>query len=398
MSGPGRVSTPRYVAVLLGVCIACALAVGTAGTWQLLSAYRASTAAADNTAQLLRIQDIQTSLLQADAIATNAFLVGGLEPRSQVDAYNAALNRASTTITDAAEAQPADRAALARLTTVVVQYAGTVEQARANNRQGLPVGAEYLRQASAALRSDGLPILDALAQADAGRATAEMAAVGPAVPLAIGVAALVVLLGCQALLAVRFRRVLNPAVVVGFVLVVAAAVVATAALQARIDTGARIAHGSFAHVRDLATAKIQGSDAKSYESLTLVAHGSGSAYEVEWQQTAADVSASLAGDPGVRDDWRRYETAHRLLRGDDDNGHWEDAVASAVSGGAANRAFTAFDRAADQALDTATATATDELRASRNTALPLAAAVAALTLAAIIATSLGFARRLEEYQ
>ena len=33
-----------------------------------------------DTAQLIRVQNIQTDLLSADAAATNAFLVGGLVP------------------------------------------------------------------------------------------------------------------------------------------------------------------------------------------------------------------------------------------------------------------------------------------------------------------------------
>ncbi len=42
--------------------------------------WQANGRAADNTEQLVRVQKIQSSLLRADALATNAFLVGGLEP------------------------------------------------------------------------------------------------------------------------------------------------------------------------------------------------------------------------------------------------------------------------------------------------------------------------------
>ena len=55
--------------------------------------------AEDDTEQLVRVQKIQTNLLRADATATNAFLVGGLEPPAQRAAYDEAL----------AEVQRADR-------------------------------------------------------------------------------------------------------------------------------------------------------------------------------------------------------------------------------------------------------------------------------------------------
>ena len=41
-----------------------------------------------NADQLVRIQAIQTNLVQADADATNAFLVGGLEPAGQRADYD----------------------------------------------------------------------------------------------------------------------------------------------------------------------------------------------------------------------------------------------------------------------------------------------------------------------
>ena len=44
-------------------------------------------------AQLIRVQQIQTNLLIADATATNAFLVGGLEPPAQRAPYDQAMLR-----------------------------------------------------------------------------------------------------------------------------------------------------------------------------------------------------------------------------------------------------------------------------------------------------------------
>ena len=151
-----KMNTPQRLRLLsLGVVVA-GLVIGLIGA--LTFAYLAvslSRAKAD-TAQLIRVQKIQSNLLSADATATNAFLVGGLEPPAQRAAYDEAMSSTSSLIAEAARAQPADGVALAALNQQVVNYAATIEQARANNRQGLPVGAQYLRNASAQLRSDDI--------------------------------------------------------------------------------------------------------------------------------------------------------------------------------------------------------------------------------------------------
>jgi hypothetical protein len=151
--------TPRRLRLLsLGVVVAgVVVALLGALTFSYL-AFSLSRAEAD-TAQLIRVQKIQSNLLSADATVSNAFLVGGLGPPAQRAAYDQALSSTSALIVEASQAQPADAAALSALNEQVVSYAATIEQARANNRQGLPVGAQYLRNASAELRSTALPIL-----------------------------------------------------------------------------------------------------------------------------------------------------------------------------------------------------------------------------------------------
>ena len=96
----GRRRSPRRHAIRRGSC-SRARSSGTPGRMRILGAIaivaclvfgvvalprgrRGSTPtssdARDNAAQLVRIQTIRTSLVKADANATNAFLVGGLEP------------------------------------------------------------------------------------------------------------------------------------------------------------------------------------------------------------------------------------------------------------------------------------------------------------------------------
>ena len=110
---------------------------------------------------MVRVQSIHVDLLRADAVATNAFLVGGLESAEPAPATRAPSRGVAAGIAEAAAAQPADGNALGALDQRVQTYAALVEQARSNNRLGLPVGAQYLTQASAGLRADALPIVDA---------------------------------------------------------------------------------------------------------------------------------------------------------------------------------------------------------------------------------------------
>ena len=61
----------------------------------------------------------------------------------------------------------------------MLDYTGDMELARANNRQGLPVGGAYLRKASGELRLTTLPIVDELVSANSTRARDAMDAHHP---------------------------------------------------------------------------------------------------------------------------------------------------------------------------------------------------------------------------
>ena len=293
--------TPRRLRLLsLGVVIAgVVVALLGALTFSYL-AFSLSRAQAD-TAQLIRVQKIQSNLLSADATATNAFLVGGLEPPAQRAVYDQALSSTSSLIVEASQAQPADAAALSALNQQVISYAATIEQARANNRQGLPVGAQYLRNASAELRSTALPILDNLVSSNAARAADEMdARIGYVIPV-ISLLALVVLIVGQIWLARRFRRTINVGMLAGAAALFVITVGGLIAVQQLSSSLSSISNGSLAAVNTAADARIDANNAKSNESLTLIARGSGQAFEDAWKSSADSVA-------------RQYPAPHRPAR------------------------------------------------------------------------------------
>lgn len=396
-------NTPQRLRLLsLGVVVV-GLVVGVVGA--LIFSYLAlslSRAKAD-TAQLIRVQKIQSNLLSADATATNAFLVGGLEPPAQRAAYDQAMSSTSSLIAEAAQAQSADGAALAALNQQVLSYAGVIEQARANNRQGLPVGAQYLRNASAQLRSEALPILDNLVDANAARATDEMKAGAGYIVLIISLVGLVGVIIAQVWLARRFRRTFNVGMLASSIvlfILVAGSLIIVQQLRGALN---EISSGSLAAVNTAADARINANNAKSNESLTLIARGSGQAFEAAWKSSANSVAESL-GDlsdkPELVSQWQAYTDVHTDIRKLDDGGRWDRAVARATGSGrdSSNTVFAAFDGNLASYLDGVSQDASNSLADEQPVMIVAAILILLGGLAAALLGRWGMAERLKEYR
>lgn len=401
--------TPGRMRLVSAGLVVVGLFVGLAATTSLQAADGALTRADANARQLVRLQQIQTSLVNADADASNAFLVGGLEPVAQRRDYDHAIEQALTQVAFAARAQPADGEALAALNTAAERYTSGVQQARAANRQGLPLGAQYLREAGADLRSTALPLLESLTSANAERVQTEYAGARRAwaaltVAGVLGLAAVLAALVWLARLTHRYVNVpLAAAGAVVLVVLVAGVVVLTSVAS----TVAQVRDGPYAQARALAQARVAAFDAKANESLTLVSRGSGATFEKAWQASAATTASALdravaAGtDPaGLGSGWTAYSGLHGAIRGLDDGGRWDEAVAAATTrdAGSANATFAAFDTRSAQALDEAgRATSSGLDRARRG----LAVAGWLGPLMGLLAAALawwGLAQRIEEYR
>jgi hypothetical protein len=401
---PGRM---RVVA-LLAVVVTLGFGLGAGQAFR--SASGALERAGADADQVVRVQDIHTNLVRADAAATNAFLVGGLEPAVQRTAYDQAVTAASGLIAGAARAQPADGAALAAVNTDLVRYAGGVEQARANNRQGLPVGAQYVTEASAALRAPGgaLQQLELIAAADSARVPRELDAAKRALLWLVlpGLVALVVLAGAMLWMARRTHRYVNlplagatVAVLVGLV----AGWVVLAGVSTRVD---EVRTGPYAAALATAQARVAGFDAKAQESLTLIKRGSGSSFETRWQQLDTQVrshSDEARDITGADLGWADYARAHVALRRLDDGGQWEQAVAAATAPGgtspaSTDRPFSAFDRATQQLLQSTSGDALARLAAPGGWLVLAGALGLLLGLLAAAASWWGVSQRLQEYR
>jgi hypothetical protein len=405
----GMAGTPGRLRAVGIISVVATLLFGLAAGQAFRSADGALGRAAANSDQLVRIQAIQTNVVQADADATNAFLVGGLEPAAQRADYTEAVASASRLIAEAAQHQPADGNALGALNESLIAYTSQVEQARANNRQALPIGAQYLKSASAALRADALPLLTNLGEANDARVTEEFDRAGRSALWLVlpGLLALVVLGLSLAWLARRTRRYVNVPLAAGALVVLVTLVLGTVGLLSVKQSVDTTRDGVYAATRSTAQARIAGFDAKSNESLTLIARGSGAAFEKAWQASSSAVKAEVARlgqNPAAagRDPlpWGAYADAHAQIRALDDAGDWEGAVklATGQEDATGNATFAAFDTASDQQL-TGLSDQTSQQLDGTGGWLPLAGVLGLLAgVIAALCAWWGVSMRLEEYR
>jgi hypothetical protein len=160
--------------------------------------------------------------------------------------------------------------------------------------------------------------------------------------------------------------------------------------------------GSFADVNTAASARIEASNAKSNESLTLIARGSGAAFETAWKDSSAQVTEDLdrLGGSAPTAEWNAYRDVHTEIRALDDGGDWDKAVALATGTGedSANTVFNTFDARLAETLDQASQQAAAGL-SGRQPGLIIAAVLALLGgLAAALLGRYGVAARLREYR
>jgi hypothetical protein len=353
-------------------------------------------------AQLVRIQTIRTSLVKADANATNAFLVGGLEPADAHAGYVEGINSAAVTLAAASNADAGSAKELEAVNKVLAVYTGLIESARANNRQGFPIGAAYLRQASKSIRDDALPPLETLVSAERKRVDSSASTVGSAQDeaLLLLVGVIVCLLLTQIWLFRRTHRMFNPPIALASVLVLVAGIISLAVIgwsRSRDDTARR---GAYTQTVALATVRIDGFDAKSSESLTLIARGSGQPFEDRFKSVTAEARTALGAvaDRRTKSSFATYLARHAAVRAADNGGKYEAAVAMATGNGAANAAFGEFETTSGRALTTQSTQLSDDLAHARFPLLVLSLLLLVAGVIAAIVARRGIAQRLQEYR
>jgi hypothetical protein len=401
---PGRLRVAGIATVLACLLLGIFAFVAASSRAGALSDARA------DSAQLVRVQTIRTNLVSADANLTNAFLVGGLEPPAARAAYEQGIATAAQTLAEASGNNTRDAATLAGVNDVVTRYTGLVESARANNRLGFPLGAAYLRQATDLLRSDALPQLEGLDRSVQSRVNHAYAASADATAWLVAglVVSLVALVVAQVWLAGRTRRLFNLPLVAATAIVLVVGIVLSGVMWWSLNKAKSTRSNAYFSTLALATARADAFDAKSSESLTLIARGQGQPYEQRFKNEADNAQAILArAAQGGNNDiataakaFDDYRTVHKQIRAKDDGGDWDAAVALATgsSPDGANAAFQKFNDASGQALQRSS-TQLHRYLDDAHGPLPVFAWIALVAgVAAAVAAARGISVRMREYR
>ena len=393
---------PRQLGRMRILSAVVVLAFAALTVLQLILAGQSLQTAAQDTAQLVRVQNIKANMLRADALATNAFLIGGLEAPEQRERYDESLALVSRGIAEAAQAQPLDRDVLVELNEVVLRYSEGMAQARATNRQGLPVGAGYLRDSSSLLRDRGVVLVDALVEANTERAGQSLNAHVPILLALPAIAALVVLGLMHQWLARRFRRRINTGLAGAAAAVLVLGIAAFAVSAAQAGANAHLREHDYATAVTGSEARSDANAAKTNESLRLVARGSGQAYEEAWVAFSGDVTDALDRpelSDAPRADWEEYVTAHDEVVRLDSGGDWDAAVTRATQreDGSASMHFSSFDAGMERLITESAATTSSTLRGGSPAFIVTTIATVIGGLAAAALAWRGVTARLKEY-
>ena len=275
-------TTPGKLALVSTVVVVGALCFGLVATLAVHSRGRAAHAARTQTEPLLvQAVTLYDSLSDANATATTTFLTGGLEPAQRRAHYLQDLRLATgslTTLTREVSGSSPAHAAVRTISDELPVYSGLVESARANNLQGFPVGAAYLRQASALLTQTILPAANQLYAIEAQRLGDDYrsgTSNGPLLAVAIAVAfSLVTLIAAQIFVAGVSRRILNVWMLLATLVILGVSVWTVVGLLGERNALIRAQRNGSDSVEVLTASRVLLSRAQSDQSLTLVNRGS----------------------------------------------------------------------------------------------------------------------------
>ncbi|MFI8354263.1 hypothetical protein [Streptomyces cyaneofuscatus] len=367
---------------------------------------------------------IYRSLADADTMAAGGFLAGAQEPKAVQEQYRKDIEEAARLLVKASANTDSSTSSWREITTlneVLPVYTGLIERARANNRQGLPLGGAYLRYANQKMTDELLPAAERLYAAETGRLDRDAADARrwPFLSLAAGLVVLGALVWMQRRNYRRTNRVFNHGLLV--------ATAATSVVLLWLAVGHTVARTELRSAMTqgqesldvLNNARINSLKARANENLTLVARGAvltadGSADQYETDYTTgmkalreqlkeaerlADDASGSAPVAQAAKSVTEWQERHRKARATDDQGDYEGALQQII--GAEDSTGQSFQQV-DSALRTALAHEQGEFTAAaedgRGALRGLPTGAAALAVLGAVAAILGINRRLSEYR
>ncbi|WP_244876554.1 hypothetical protein [Winogradskya consettensis] len=413
-----RRTTPGRLRLRLTALVTVALLTGLVAGITAASAGSGTDDLGDRAQPLLvEAETVWTALADADTTATQAFLAGGLEPADLTQRYEADLDRAAQAIASASRLSPETSEAgqaVRELSIGLPQYTALVASARANNRQGLPLGASYLSSASELNRVTLQPRAEALlhaAQVEVdGSYSSARSSLWSALLTVLLIVLLAMLLITQVQLSARTRRTFNVPLAAATVVTALLGITTLTILTIQRDHLHNADEGGSRPVALLAQARILVLNERSYEALTLVGRAGDDDNETQFKDTVQKLAGVLdeteRSVQGTRAEeslesaqeyHQEYLAAHKEVRALDDQADYAGAVKLAI-GTETTRTFQRLSDSLSKALDDRKDVFTHESSvAGRGLGLltvlgpALALAVAALAVA-------GLRARLEEYR
>lgn len=426
-----RTTPGRYR--LWSLVAAAVLIVATVTATASATTMRSSTRRAENNSGpvLVATQQLVSSLAEADAAASAAFLSGRSGDPEQRRLYEQALARAGQQVDDIAALagqDPAIRTVLGRISVQITQYAGLVEAARASNKSGSADANGYLISAvtlAGQVVGGDVKGLTDVTQADLVRDENHRRR-GYYLAILALVAAIAVLVLGQVTLVRTSRRILNLPLVVATVLSVVAVgwlVDADRTSGSALAGARRDGYDSIVLTAQLGSA---GFGAKANETLAVITGDASQrvAADADAQRVAtAPVTASVAdsirrgqgaGAPGgllgqaataadtARERaavteaalrWQRYETTVATLRSAPN-----PAAATAIAVGQASSDFNGFNFSVESILGQNRGQFLSGLAAAAHRTSRVPTGVLLLLLAALAAAFWGFQIRINDYR
>jgi hypothetical protein len=393
-------STPGRLSLIILVLAIAALASGALTTWSVNRQERALEDLATRSEPLAHAaQEVYRALQDADATAASAFLSGGLEPPQLRDRYEADIAQAQAALSVATASSPDLTATLAAQLPV---YTGLIETARTNNRQGFPVGAAYLREASGLMRTQLLPAAQELYRAETDRvAGAQHEANFPWGSMSVALAFVIALVLTQRYLTRKTNRLLN----VGLLIATGAAGLSllwATTVSVLVINDVADSRTASEKVDVLAQARIATLTARGEETLTLVARGAGQVYEKNFVEVSEKLEGQLdqakrlddteAVDQAMRH-FRQWQQVHQRIREADDAGQYNDAVALID-----NPYFDSLDQDLVRAIGEARQDFSDEVAVARASLAGTVVGVLVLAVISAVGSTMGLWQRLKEYR
>ncbi|AGP30009.1 hypothetical protein A606_01770 [Corynebacterium terpenotabidum Y-11] len=363
-------------------------------------------------------QELYNSLSVANAVATTGFLSDSSRTADTRQQYREAVNTATSAVVRAANGtdDPSSRemTLILEIQEKLPFYISLVTEAGANNRQGYPLGAAYITQASTMMQDELLPAAAELhSRTSSSLADQQHRLTRPSWFALSGlVAAVIMLIIAQFWLAAWSNRRISAGYATATVLMAAALIWAGISAFTTWHEGPRGVVGTSQPLQTLTALRIEVQQARSTEVLGLVQRDYTADNQSDFSDRVASIDTQLeelreAAEnqetrdqiDGARESLRSWDNSHAQMVSMVRQGDYTDAVQATVGDedGGVSASFTSLDSDLEDLIDESREQLRDYLSDAGRAASQVNLLVLVLSLLSILCIIQGTRPRLQEY-